>query len=202
MIPPKSNTDFEFKRMTPWQHPARLFSIIDIGTHKKVDKFGEKKKRLIRLTFEFPTQTDIFVPEKGEEPFTIMCQYTYSMSSNALLRKFVHSILGRELSDDEADVFDMETLIGMTILANVADVKSGDKTYSNIIVAMPLPPAMECPEPFFENIIYTVENHNETMWKKISPKVQEKIMAAEEMQIGSGNSTLWTDRVKIQDVPF
>lgn len=210
MIPPKSNnSDFEFKRMPRGQYPARLFSIVDIGTHTKNTKFGEKRQRLIRLTFEFPTQLETFTPERGEEPFTIMCQFTYSMASSAHLRKFVQSILGKELSDTEAEVFDMESLMGKTILASIDDVKNGDKIFSNIIVCMPLPSAMQCPAPFFDTILYSVENHNESMWKKIHPKIQEKIAAAEEMQIGSWSNNdsknihnVGGSKVKIEDVPF
>lgn len=185
MIPPKSqNEDFEFKRIPQWQYPARLFSIVDIGTHTSVGKFGEKRKRLVRLTFEFPTALETFVEERGPEPFTVMCPFTYSMNGKSNLRKFIESMIGRQLSDDEADNFDLETLMGKTIFANVADVKSGDKTFSNIIVCMPLPDAIECPKPFFSPILYTVENHNELMYQKLSKKVQEKIASAEEMQIG------------------
>lgn len=130
------------------------------------------------------------------------------MAPTSHLRKFVHSILGKELSDSEADVFDFETLMGVTILASIDDIKSGDKMYSNIIVCMPLPASMPCPDPFYPRIVYTVENHNESMWKKLSEKVQKKIMESEEMQIGSGApETIHTQfqqesKVKIEDVPF
>jgi len=79
---------------------------------------------------------------------------------------------------------------------------------------MPLPKAMECPKTEEELIFYTVQDHNDTMFKKLSPKTREKIMEADEMQIGSGANTEESihdyspdkigdkHRVAIEDVPF
>jgi len=54
---------------------------------------------------------------------------------------------------------------------------------------MPLPKGMECPKTDEELIFYTVQEHNESMFQKLSPKTREKIMEADEMQIGSGSNT-------------
>jgi len=50
---------------------------------------------------------------------------------------------------------------------------------------MPLPEEMTCPETDEELLFYTVNNHDDITFRKLSKKTQEKIAASEEMQIGS-----------------
>jgi hypothetical protein len=50
---------------------------------------------------------------------------------------------------------------------------------------MPLPEEMTCPETNEELLFYTVNNHDETTFQKLSKKTKEKILASEEMQTGS-----------------
>ena len=72
---------------------------------------------------------------------------------------------------------------------------------------------MECPNIEEELIFYTVQDHNETMFQNFL-KTKEKIMEADELQIGSGSNTEESihdhspdkigdrKRVSIEDVPF
>lgn len=187
MIPPVSpSNDFEFKRIPEWQHPAIIYWVVDVGTHDRPYKWEIKKKRTVYILLEFPTVVEEMVPWKGEEPHKLTVNYTYSLNKKANLRNFVHSILGKAISDEEAEVFDMESLIGRKILANVAHVqsKTSDDVYTNIVSCMPLPDVVPCPPLINDKIIYTVESHNEFMFQKLSENMKKKIQSSDEMGIG------------------
>lgn len=105
----------------------------------------------------------------------------------------------------------MYQFLGKTMLANVGHTSKGEDTYVNIISQMPLPEGMPEPQYDGELIFYTVQHHDENAFKKLSVKTQEKIMAADEMQIGSGSSSgpksvhdysPDKNRPSIEDVPF
>ena len=77
----------EYKQIDEGVFPARCYSIIDLGTHSKEFKGVEKKKHLIRITWEFPTELAIFDEETGEQPFVLSKEYTLSLFDQSQLRK-------------------------------------------------------------------------------------------------------------------
>lgn len=176
----------EFEKLPEGRYPARCYSIVDFGTHDSFWNGKPKKKHLIRFMFEFPTK----FPENSDRPFTLGVTHTYSLGSKSNLRPFLGGWRGKLISDEEVEEgIDMEQFLGMTMIANVAHVKGSDGvTYVNIISNMPLIEGMTCPDQINESIIYSVENHNEAMFQKLSEKMKERIMESDEMQIGSAES--------------
>jgi hypothetical protein len=55
----------------------------------------------IRLTFELCNETKEFRKGEGEKPFSISCEFTYSLGSKGNLRPFVEGMTGTKMVDGE-----------------------------------------------------------------------------------------------------
>lgn len=109
---------------------------VDVTPTKKVQsKFGEKDEfRIVFETTEMMEAKDKF----PERPFTIGKNFTPSLSEKANLRKFLKSWFGRDLTTDEENGLDTESLIGKTAQLTVVQEEGADgKTYANIALIRP-----------------------------------------------------------------
>ena len=109
-------------------------SLVDIGTQEG-GKFGPKHR--VRLVFEFPKHYRVFYEGDDAKPAAIFNTETMSMSGGSNLRdKWVEGMLGRKISDAEAEVFDISSLLGKHFVATI--VHSDDGKWSNIAAIVPL----------------------------------------------------------------
>ena len=63
-----------------------------------------------------------------------------------------------DLSDEQADSFDLSKLVGQACLLNVIHKKVGDKTYANLGGVMALPDGMECPSQITETVEFDLDS--------------------------------------------
>lgn len=111
-----------------------LFSLVDIGT-QDTGIHGPKHK--VRLAFEFPEHMRVFFENGDPMPSCIFLNETLSMNEKANLRKrFVQPMIAKVLSDEEAEKFDISTLLGKHFVANI--VHSSDGKWANIESITPL----------------------------------------------------------------
>ena len=103
-------------------HAARIYSIIDLGTHM-VEYQGESKaKRLVRLGWELLDET---IEIQGEQkPMVIGKEFTFSLHEKSGLRKAIESMMGKALKDSDVPTFDLECLIGIPVLLGVVHEQS------------------------------------------------------------------------------
>jgi len=120
---------------------AVLYDVWDLGWQKTnyVNDDGSPKiQPKIVLAFEI----DERMPEgskRAGERFAVNKRYTFSFWKNATLRKDVESWIGKTLSDNEAELFDIETLIGKNCLLAISNNESDNgNTYTNIASISPL----------------------------------------------------------------
>lgn len=81
---------------------------------------------------------------KDSKPALLIQRYTLSMHEKATLRKTLEAWRGRPFaSDDEAEAFDIEAVIGVNAYGNIMH-RQGDKggTFANLASIMPLPKGM------------------------------------------------------------
>ncbi len=73
------------------------------------------------------------------EQFEVTCACSVSLSANSKLRRVINSLLGRELSQDEAKAgFDVEKLIGSTCKVIVASVEGKEgNIYARVASVLP-----------------------------------------------------------------
>lgn len=119
-----------YPKLAADSYTARCYQMIDLGSHQE-EFDGVKKDNLTRkiwLGFEFPTEKEVFDEAKGEEPYTMGKEYTFSMGPKATLRKDLTNWRGKAWTDEEANVFDVSALLGAPGQISVTDYvkKNGD----------------------------------------------------------------------------
>lgn len=176
MYAPKSEGgDFE-KHPTGWVTGV-CTRIIDKGTHWSDRKQKFERKLLIAFESSKLMQEGEF---KGE-PFLLYQNFNYSMYKNSHLCKFVEAWLGRNFpSQDEADKFNLETLIGRKAFINV--VHSDDGKFVNIQTIGPVPEGMTAPDIKGKTILINQADLNMAEVEKLTDKMKQVVLNARERQ--------------------
>lgn len=197
---------WDFKIIEAGQFPARCYAVIDLGTHDTEYQGVAKKRREVRFTFEFPTETDTFKEWEPPRPFSISRTFTYSLGEKSNLRPFLESWRGRKFTDEELKGFDISKLLWVPLFVNVThETSKKGKKFANIGSVMPLPKGMECPEQVNENILYSPYSHDENTFARLHQRTQETILASDEMKARLSVPTTPDNgkkKVSIDDVPF
>lgn len=173
----------EFAPVPVGTHLARCISLIHIGHIPNTIKGAKSDIRnVIRLTWELPEE---LLPAKDGEtgmPYVISQDYTLSMHEKASLRKLVQTWLGTKMTDEEAENFDVESLIGKACLLNVIHTVSNanGKTYGNVQSVTSLPGKMKCPEQVNASSIYTWDTMTPAEMDLIPPFITAKMKTATE----------------------
>ena len=180
--------------------PCRLVltRLIDKGTVWK-----EKKNDYVRSLFMlFESDKLITSGDYAGKPLSVIQSYTYSMFQNSKLCKFVEQMRGKQFaSQQEADGFDLSSLIGTSIFANITH--NGD--FTNITSAMPLPQGMEALVPVGDVVIFDMNGpFPESAFAKLSDKMKEQIMRSKEYVAWEkgGKKTVRTESVQASQPPF
>jgi hypothetical protein len=163
-------------------HVARLYQIVHIGTNSFEYKGEMKKSDKVRLTFELCNERKAFKEGEEPKPFSISREFGLTMGKKSNLRPFVEGFIGTSLDDEEAYGFDLDDLIGMACLLNVVHAEVGDKVYSNIRGASPLPKGMDAPELFNESKIIDVDTAPFEEIEALPEFIRDKMKSSEEYQ--------------------
>jgi hypothetical protein len=163
-------------------HLGVLYSIIDLGT-QITEYNGEKKpKRRIRLTWELPKKRAEF--DGKSKPLVVSKEMGFSMFSVAALRKVTEAIIGKSLSDQEANDFDVAKLAGCGCLVSIAYAKGKDgNTYAGISGIAPLMDGMESPAPENDVVVFDLNGDSQAVEKAFAAFpgwLQEKIAKSPE----------------------
>lgn len=160
-------------------HLARIYQIIDLGTTEQGGQFAGKKRK-VQILFELPLETAIFNPEKGEQPYYARNMYTLSMNEKSTLRKDVHSIEGRILTEEEAKKYNVFSLLGRECMVNIIHKPSGDRVFANIQTITPLPKGMVCPPAVNPPLVFSTQAPDMEAFRSLPEFVQDKIKLSDE----------------------
>jgi len=180
-------------------HLARIYQIIDLGTTEQTGQFGGKKRK-VQILFELPLETAVFDPEKGEQPYYARNMYTLSMHEKSTLRKDVHSMMGKQLTDAEAKTFNIFNLIGRECMVNIIHRPSGDKVYANIQTITPVPKGMVCPPAVNPPLVFSTQQPDMVVFRSLPEFVQDKIKLSDEF-IAYMNAEMTAKYPKIEALP-
>src|SRR3990167_7229745 len=186
-------------------HMARCYYFLHIGTN--LDQYmGEPKEfNKIRLTFELPEETKVFKEERGPEPIVISQEYTLSLGEKANLRKLVEGILGKTLTENEADTFDLESLVGEPCLLTIKHKtsKAGNER-AEIASAAPLMKGQKCPKQVNASKILTYTNWSQELFETLPNFLKEKMKTSREHRemITGEKVDVASDTVNPEDIPF
>jgi len=179
IISAQSNQDF--KILEEGTFPARCFQVIDLGTHHGEYQGTPWTRRKVRIAFEFPTELAIFSPEKGEQPFMLSRQFTYSLHENGQFRPFLESWRGKKFTDEELAGFDISKLLGATALIQVShEVGKDGKNRANIQSIMNLPKSMTCPDSINPGVLFSPLAWDDEVFATLPKWVQSKIAESDE----------------------
>lgn len=161
---------------------ARLFAIIDLGTH--FDQKWDKETHLVRLGFELPN-----AKRDDGKPYAIYKRYTLSHHEKARLRIDLEAWYGKKFDTsalNKSGGFDLAKILGRTAFINVTHDEHDGNTYSNISAIGPLPANMECPPMINEPIVFSLQEFDQAIFEKLTDKTKEQIMQSGEYKVMTG----------------
>lgn len=176
---PKPQTQFEV--IPEGAYLARCWRFIHIGTVPDSYQGMPRETNKVRLSWELPTEMKVFREGEPAKPLSIDQEYTLSLGAKANLREVVHGMIGAKLTDDEANSFDVETLVGMPCMIQVVHTKAKNgNTYANVGSVMPLIKGQSVPDPINRPITLTYNNWDQTVFDKLPPFIQNKMKESSE----------------------
>ncbi len=197
MQAPKQESNYDV--VPAGNHVARVYRVLNIGTIPEIYMGENKMVNKVMIGFELLNERKVFKADKGEEPYVISREYTFSMAEKANLRKLVEGMLGVALRDDEAEAFDFSDIVGKECLLNVIHKKSGTgNIYALVQGASPIPKGMVVPEPY--NKPQTLDYRggwNEDAFLALPKFLQEKMKQSLEYKAKYANG-----EINPADIPF
>lgn len=163
-------------------HPARCYQVIDLGTQEGEWEGSKKIARKVRLTWELPGTEHIFNPEVGPEPFSLGRNYTLTMGDKGCLKPVVIASRGAFRDDAEASRFNLEELLGTTVLLQVDHEPGKDGMSARITSVAKLPKAMTCPPARLAPVYYETAMGNNPVYKAFPEWLQKEIAKSPEYQ--------------------
>ena len=182
-------------------HAARLYSIIDLGTHD-VEYQGESKaKRLIRLGWELMDET---VNIDGEDkPMVIGKEYTFSLHDKAGLRKAIESMMGKAIPKDRVPTFDVECLLGLPVLLGVVHEQSQTgQTYAKITSYAPPMKSMKLRDASIPTQVFELLPDNHDKFAALPVWIRRKIALAKECPKGWDPEAVKQSTTDSDEIPF
>jgi hypothetical protein len=180
MRAPQTNAGSVPRQLVPaGTHAARIYSIIDLGTHQ-VEYQGESKaKRLVRLGWELLDET---IEIQGEnKPMVIGKEFTFSLHEKAGLRKAIESMMGKPIKDSDVPTFDLECLIGIPVLLGVVHEQSqAGNSYAKITSYSPPMKSMKPRALSLEKQVFELLPSNYEAFKALPLWTKRKIKEAKE----------------------
>lgn len=108
---------------------------IDIIDHGIVEvTYNGETKRQHKVTIRFASELEV----TDGEFFQVQRRFTLSLHKKSSLRPFLDSWRGRPFTEEEAEGFDLEVLLGVNAMLNVMHEESEGKTYARIAAVMPV----------------------------------------------------------------
>lgn len=132
----KRTSSNEFVPAPSGAHAAVCVDVVDLGI-LEVNYGGKtKKQHKIRVVWQISENMG------DGKPFIVQKRYTLSLHEKAGLTKDLESWRGRSFTEEEANGFDVETIIGVPCMVNVIQQQKEGSTYANITAVMRLPKGM------------------------------------------------------------
>lgn len=175
-----TNGSSNYEPVPAGNYVARCISMVHIGTITE-EYLGEKKTaNKIRVTWELPTETKVFNPEKGEQPFVLSKEFTLSLHEKSTLRKWLESWRGRGFTQEETARFDVSKLVGAACMLNVIHTQKNGNTYANISSISAMPKGLQCPAQINQPVVFSVLQFDEEKFNSFPEFIKDKIKASKE----------------------
>jgi len=203
----KAASDKEYKRITPGSHLAVCDIVADLGLQETF--FGTKRRLYVR--FEVPGERWEYEKDgkQMEGPGVIGFTETASMNKKANLRKKLEGWRGRSFTDQEAEQFDITSILGKAAMINVQESSGDDgKTYSNVVGIMPIPKGVPAPKAELPLLLYHEGDKSQLsrLPEWIQKKINEQIPEPDEMEdvhsVDRREDTSFNPEITDDDIPW
>jgi hypothetical protein len=120
-------------------HTAVCVYVLYLALKTTVWQGKEKTLPKVAFVFQIGKKTD------DGKPFTVWVRFTASFHKKSKLTEALKIWLGKELSDQEKDNLDLETLVGKPALISVIHANKNGSVFANISSIIPLPDGLVPP---------------------------------------------------------
>jgi len=203
MITAKSSDAKSFELIPPGTYIARCYSMVDLGTHDDEFQGRKKKTHKVRITWELPTETRVFKPENGEQPFVISKEFTLSMAEKANLRGFLTSWRGKPFTAEEAMAFDVTKLLGVPCQLSIIHEqgrKDPTRQYERISAITPLMKGVVCPPQSNPTFVFSLEEFSTDAFNALPDWLKEIVRESDEYkELSSPVEVIHSTPVSIDD---
>lgn len=186
--------------------PARIYSIIYMGTVKGEYKGTPTESYKVRISWELPTKTHVFKEGEQARPFSVSKEVTLSMGSKSSLRPLVEGILGISFTDDDAKSFDVDELLGKECLLSLSHKESPNGKYVAINSTAQLPEGMTCPPAVNPQKILGYDRFDKEYFSTLPKFIREKMEKTPEYIKMNGGVVdeldIGTETISPDDIPF
>ena len=158
---------------------AVCVGVVDIGEQKS-DLYNNYASQVIFI-FEIPSARILVDGE--DKPRWLSEFYRVSLNEKANLAKMLTSWRGKAFTEEEADGFDLSTMLGRACQLQVLEVARKDGTPCNRIAGVfGLPKGF--PEPTPENplLLYSIEDGENEVYSQLPEWIRDKISKSVEWQ--------------------
>lgn len=187
--------------------PARVYSIIYMGTIKGEYKGTPTESYKVRISWELPTKTRVFKEGEPAKPFSVSKELTLSMGSKSSLRPLVEGMLGVSFTDDDAKSFDVDELLGKECLISIAHKESPNGKYVAINSTAQMPEGMTCPPAVNKQKILSYDRFDKEYFVTLPKFIQEKMEKTPEfIKMNGGHiqdeMDMSGETIDASDIPF
>ena len=193
MIAPKAES--KPRELVPTgNHIGTLYKITYVGTVNtgfKNDDGSDKYQYKVRLTWELPNELRDFGSD-GEEkmlPMSISREMTFSLykseKQTAVLRTIAHAMLGTALTDQEAEAFDIDELLGKSCMIDVShEVNNANgMTFAKATTFSSVPNGFDVPAQINENKVENVSEMSREDIDAMPEFIREKMKGSKEYEL-------------------
>lgn len=171
-------------------HIAYLYRVIYLGTQKTTFEGKEKQQQKIWVDFELPKEVveyeDKETKEKKSFVRTVGEEYTLSLSEKGKLLPFIQGWLGRSLTADELQSFDVCSLLGRpAFLSIVHNAAKNGNVYANIGSVSPVMEGIELPKMVHDVVEIGKEQWKGELFNSLPEFLKKKIQESNEFNIGN-----------------
>lgn len=126
MSAPKQEYVSNIPTMEPGQHIGILVRMIGLGNQETTWKGETKWSPKLQLVFEFPFELVSFKEGEEAKPRWIYANFTFVISDNSHLKKFVEGAIARNLEKSEYNSYNIGELLGKQFLVNIKHTPKAD----------------------------------------------------------------------------
>lgn len=170
----KNSGGGDFQRAPTGTTLGICYGVIDIGLQQTSYQGLVNVKPQVILLFELCNE----LMDDGR-PFGVSKVYTASMNEKAILRKDITGWRGKAMSDEEADEFNLTSVLGKPCLLNITESVKGDRTYTNIAGISPVMRGMTVPKPHNALVVYDMDDPDPAVLEKLPEWIKKKIAASQ-----------------------